>query len=245
MYYDQKDYDVRCEWGAEGLAELLPSSQAIVIVDVLSFSTCVDIAVNNGAVVYPYRSRDRTAVDYARTRNALLANFNRDYEEGGYSLSPSSLVDISPGTSLVLPSPNGSTLSLSSGNLPTFAGCLRNASVLANKQQQYGTGISIVPAGERWKKQETLRLAIEDLVGAGAIIHALKGSRSPEAVSAATVYNEFKDKLGLILGASSFGKELIGRGFERDVRLAAALDVSNSVPMLVEEAYRSPLSQTS
>ena len=206
MYYDQKDHDVRCKWGAEGLAELLPSSQAIVIVDVLSFSTCVDIAVNNGAVVYPYRSRDRTAVDYARTRNALLANFNRDYEEGGYSLSPSSLVDISPGTSLVLPSPNGSTLSLSSGNLPTFAGCLRNASVLANKQQQYGTGISIVPAGERWKKQETLRLAIEDLVGAGAIIHALKGSRSPEAVSAATVYNEFKDKLGLILGASSAGK---------------------------------------
>ena len=45
MYYDQKDYDIRCEWGAEGLSELLPGSRAIVIVDVLSFSTCVDIAV--------------------------------------------------------------------------------------------------------------------------------------------------------------------------------------------------------
>ena len=245
MYYDQKDYDIRCEWGAEGLSELLPGSHAIVIVDVLSFSTCVDIVVENGAMVYPYRCKDRTAAEYAWARNAIMANFNREYEGGGYSLAPSSLVDIPPGTSLVLPSPNGSALSLSTGNVPTFAGCLRNASVLANKLQQYGTGISIIPAGERWKKQQTMRPAIEDLVGAGAIIHALKGSRSPEAVSAVAVFKEFKGKLESILSESSSGRELIGRGFERDVRLAAALDVSNRVPMLVEEAYRSPLAQTS
>ena len=154
MYYDQKDYDIRCEWGAEGLSELLPGSHAIVIVDVLSFSTCVDIAVENGAMIYPYRCKDRTAAEYARARNAIMANFNREYEGGGYSLAPSSLVDIPPGTSLVLPSPNGSALSLSTGNVPTFAGCLRNASVLANKLQQYGTGISIIPAGERWKNSK-------------------------------------------------------------------------------------------
>ena len=245
MYYDQRDYDIRCEWGAEGLAELLPSSRAIVIVDVLSFSTCVDIAVGNGAMVYPYRCKDRTAVDFARARNAHMANFNRDIEGGGYSLAPSSLVNIPPGTSLVLPSPNGSTLSLSTGNVPTFAGCLRNASALANKVQQYGTGISIIPAGERWKEQQTLRPAIEDLIGAGAIIHALKGSRSPETESAAAVFSKLKGKLESILKESSSGRELIGRGFERDVQLAAVLDVSNSVPMLVAEAYRSPLAQTS
>ena len=90
-----------------------------------------------------------------------------------------------------------------------------------------------------------MRPAIEDLVGAGAIIHALKGSRSPEAVSAVAVFKEFKGKLESILSESSSGRELVGRGFERDVRLAAALDVSNRVPMLVEEAYRSPLAQTS
>ena len=99
MYYDQKNYDIRCEWGAEGLSELLPGSRAIVIVDVLSFSTCVDIAVENGAMIYPYRCKDRTAAEYARARNAIMANFNREYEGGGYSLAPSSLVDIPPGTS--------------------------------------------------------------------------------------------------------------------------------------------------
>lgn len=238
MYYDQRTFDIRCEWGAEGLSALLPGSRAVVVVDVLSFSTSVDIAVDNGAIVYPYRSKDHTAADYARSRNALLANFTREFEGGGYSLSPSSLVDIPAGTALVLPSPNGSTLSLSTGDTPTFAGSLRNATALAGVLQQYETGISIIPAGERWKEQQTLRPAVEDLVGAGAIIHALKGARSPEAETAAAVYNKFKDDLISLLNASGSGKELIGRGFGEDVRLAAAHDASNCVPVLKDEAYQ-------
>ncbi len=146
------------------------------------------------------------------------------------------LLDIPAGTSLVLPSPNGSTLSLSTGEVPTFAGSLRNASALANVLRKFGTGISIIPAGERWKDQKTLRPAIEDLIGAGAIIHALKGSRSPEA--AAVVFNEFKSKLATILRQSSSGKELIGRGFENDIGLATALDESDCIAMLSGNAYR-------
>ena len=239
MYYDQDSFDIRCEWGEEGLQELLPASRAVVIVDVLSFSTSVDIAAGNGALVYPYRTKDHSAAAYARSRDALLANSTREFEGGGYSLSPSSLVDIPAGTALVLPSPNGSTLSLSTGETPTFAGCLRNASALAGVLQRYGSGISIIPAGERWKKQQTLRPAIEDLVGAGAVIHALEGSRSPEAETAACAFAAFRDDLPLVIGASGSGKELIGRGFEEDVWLAAALDASDCVPVLKDGAYRS------
>lgn len=238
MYYDQGTFDIRCEWGTEGLSALLPGSKAVVIVDVLSFTTSVDVAVGNGATVYPYRSKDHTAAEYARSRNALLANTTREFEGGGYSLSPSSLVDIPAGTALVLPSPNGSTLSLSTGDVPTFAGSLRNASALASVLQYYETGISIIPAGERWKEQQTLRPAFEDLLGAGAIIHALKGTRSPEAETAAAVFDACRDNLASLLHASGSGKELIGRGFEEDVRLAADLDASSSVPVLKDEAYR-------
>ena len=238
MYYDQNAFDIRCEWGAEGLSALLPGSRAVVIVDVLSFSTSVDIAVGNGAIVYPYRNRDHTAAEYASSRNALLANTTREFEGGVYSLSPSSLVDIPAGTALVLPSLNGSTLSLSTGDVPTFAGSLRNASALAGVLQRYETGISIIPAGERWKEQQTLRPAFEDLAGAGAIIHALKGTRSPEAETAAAVFGACKDNLPSLLHASGSGKELIGRGYGEDVRLAAALDASSSVPVLKDEAYR-------
>ena len=45
MYFDQAEYDLRCEWGMQGLLALAPDSDAVVIVDVLSFSTAVDIAV--------------------------------------------------------------------------------------------------------------------------------------------------------------------------------------------------------
>lgn len=239
MYYDQGSFDIRCEWGLEGLQELLPVSRAVVIVDVLSFTTSVDVAAGNGALVYPFRSRDHSAAAYARSRNALLANATREFEGGGYSLSPSSLVDIPAGTALVIPSPNGSALSLSTGDTSTFAGCLRNATALAGVLRQYESGISIIAAGERWKQQQTLRPAIEDLLGAGAVIHALEGTRSPEAETAASVFEAFRDDLVSVLCASGSGKELIGRGFEADVRLAAALDASRCVPVLKDGAYRS------
>ncbi len=238
MYFDQGPFDIRCEWGMEGLQELRSVSRAVVIVDVLSFSTCVDIAAGNGAIVYPYRSKDQTAAAYARSRDALMANATREFERGGYSLSPSSLVDIPSGTALVLPSPNGSALSLATGDTPTYAGCLRNATALAGFLQRYETGISIIPAGERWKQQQTLRPAIEDLIGAGAVIHALEGTRSPEAETAARVYEAFRDDLATVLCTSGSGKELIGRGFATDVRHAAALDASGCVPVLKDGAYR-------
>ena len=42
MFYDQAEFDIRCEWGIEGLEKLAIISDVVIIVDVLSFSTCVD-----------------------------------------------------------------------------------------------------------------------------------------------------------------------------------------------------------
>src|SRR5262245_59235396 len=98
-YADQHAYSVRCEWGADGIAALGPSSDVIVVVDVLSFGTCVDIAVGRGALVYPYRRNDTTAEQYARSLDAILASTHRD-STIGYSLSPASLQTIPTGTRL-------------------------------------------------------------------------------------------------------------------------------------------------
>jgi 2-phosphosulfolactate phosphatase len=237
-FFDQHEYDIRCEWAIEGITALVPTSDAVIIVDVLSFSTAVDIAVGNGATVYPYRLRDESAVAYAESLGALLASPTRN-ATSGYSLAPSSLLEIPPGTRLVLPSPNGSTLSLATGHTPTFTGCLRNAAAVAAAAQKLGTRISVIPAGERWQ-DGTLRPAIEDLIGAGAIVHHLAGTKSPEALAAESVYKTFAPNLLQCLQQCTSGKELIALGFATDLPLAAALNASNSTPLLINAAYTTP-----
>lgn len=236
MFYDQREFDLRCEWGKVGVSQLLPHSDAIVIVDVLSFSTCVDIAVGNGAIVYPYQWKDESAKDYANSLDAILANPRHKFDTS-YSLSPASLVHLPAGSRLVLPSPNGSSLSLATGQTPTFAGCLRNAEAVAQTIQQFGKRISIIPAGEKWM-DGSLRWAIEDLIGAGAIIHFLPGKKSPEAKLAEATFLHFQADLLSYLQQCSSGKELIGKGFSIDVNLAAALNQSNAVPILADRAYQ-------
>jgi 2-phosphosulfolactate phosphatase len=58
VIFDQAEYALRCEWGASGVRQLAAISDVLIVVDVLSFSTAVDIAVSNGAIVFPYGSRD-------------------------------------------------------------------------------------------------------------------------------------------------------------------------------------------
>ncbi|QIR35792.1 hypothetical protein HCG51_02835 [Tolypothrix sp. PCC 7910] len=234
MIFDQAEFNLRCEWGVQGVVKLAPISDVIIIVDVLSFSTATEIATNNGAIIYPYQWRDDSAIDYAKSVKAELSKGRMS--QAGYSLSPASLTKISAGTRLVIPSPNGSTLTLLTGNTPTIAGCLRNCAAVAKFAQKYGTKISVIPAGEKWE-DGTLRPAWEDLMGAGAILSVLDGSLSPEAETAVTTFAAFKhDLLGYFKKCSS-GKELIAKDYELDVELAAALNVSECVPLLIDNAY--------
>ncbi len=235
MFTDQAEFDVRCEWGEHGAAALAPTSGAVIIIDVLSFTTCVDIAVHNGAVVYPFRWRDERAAEFARSVGALLAEPKR--AAGGYSLSPRSLLDIPAGTRLVLPSPNGAALTLAANSPHILAGCLRNARAVALAAARFGPRIAVIPAGERWRDDQSLRPSFEDLVGAGAVIHYLRGTRSPEAESALAAFRAARGRLEELLYGCASGKELVERGFVEDVRLAAQLDVSETAPILADGAY--------
>ena len=246
MTFNQSEFNIKLEWGLPGIEQLAPVSDVIIIVDVLSYSTCVDIAVSNGAIIYPYKYKDDSSVDYAKSLRAELAN--RDRSSSGYTLSPVSLKNIPTGTMLVLPSPNGATLSLATGNVTTICGGLRNAKAVAEYAMSTGKNVSVIPAGERWQDQYeskgTIRFTIEDLIGAGAIIYFLKGSLSPESKSALAVYESVKDNLPEEIKKCSSGKELIERGFEDDVNLACELNVSECVPVLKDKAYRNVI-QTS
>ena len=45
---------VLAEWGMAGLEALRDRVATLVIVDLLSFSTAVDVAISRGATVYPF-----------------------------------------------------------------------------------------------------------------------------------------------------------------------------------------------
>lgn len=234
MFYDQSEFDIRCEWGLKGVETLAPISDAIVIVDVLSFSTSIDVATSRGAFVFPYRWKDESALEYARSIGAELADPTR--KPGTWSLSPSSLASIPTGTKLVLPSPNGSPLSLATAKTPTFAGCIRNAQAVARACLQFGKRISVIAAGERWPDQ-TLRPSIEDWIAAGAIISFLPGSPSPEAQLAKNAFQTSQENIGEKLRTCSSAKELIERGFLSDVEFAMQFNVSANVPILRDGFY--------
>ena len=100
MTFTQSQFDIRCEWGEKGVKQLAPISDVVIIIDILSFSTCIDIATKRGAMVFPYQWKDDSAREFAKSMNAELAEKRGG---SGYSLSPASLTQISRDTLLVLP----------------------------------------------------------------------------------------------------------------------------------------------
>jgi 2-phosphosulfolactate phosphatase len=223
-------------WGGAGLTALHDLCDVFVVIDVLCFTTSVDVAVARGAEVLPFPLGKYGADDLARSGEAVLAR-PRAEAAGGPSLSPPSLKALAAGTRLVLPSPNGSALSSMVKDRTAFAGSLRNAGAVAAALQDSGARIAVIAGGEHWPGG-SLRPAIEDLLGAGAIIARLKGRLTPEARSARAAYLDLKDELAATLRGCLSGRELIERGYAGDVEMAAEEDASGAVPGLIDGRYR-------
>jgi 2-phosphosulfolactate phosphatase len=237
---EQAGFDVRFEWGLEGVTTLARASDLVIVVDVFSFSSAVDVATSRGAIIIPAERNDDRARDLAASSGAVLAVERRHLSpRTPYSLSPASFSSIEAGVRVVLPSPNGATIALRAKTLGTsvVAGCLRNAGSVAAAAETFGRRVTVIAAGERWPNG-ALRPALEDLVGAGAIIARLRGSLSPEAAAAVGAFRTFDtfDLAEQLAGCSS-ARELIDAGHPEDVHLAAMLNVSETVPVLRGGAF--------
>ena len=229
---------IACEWGLAGIKAWRESAAVFVIVDVLSFSTTVSVAVDRGATILPFGwGADAAATVEAERRSAIVAS-PRDAGGGRVSLSPASMRRVDRGARILLPSPNGALLSLSTGGVPTISGCLRNADAVARSADDAaGTGtIVVVAAGERWP-DGTLRPALEDWIGAGAIIRRSRAVRNADAQLAVEGYLAVEPRLPELLRDCRSGRELIGRGFAEDVEVALEFNGSAVVPVLRDGAY--------
>jgi 2-phosphosulfolactate phosphatase len=234
--WSQTAYDVRFDWGPTGAAAVASGAAVVVVVDVLSFTTTLSLAVERGIAVLPFPSRDAGQV--AAEHGATLAVGRSRAGPGGISLSPRTLLDPPAGVRrLVLPSPNGSAISsaLAATGATVVGASLRNARAAAAwvGREAAGRPVAVIAAGERWP-DGSLRPALEDLWGAGAVIDALGGtpSISPEATAARTAYASIAGSVRDALALTGSGRELVAAGFPDDVALAVEESVSDAVPVL-------------
>lgn len=237
------------EWGPTG-ATAVPADYAVVV-DVLSFTTTLSVALERGIEVFPFRWRDSRAAEHALRHGATLAvgRFEALSREDArhVSLSPASLSEVEGIERLVLPSPNGSTIAfaLADSGAQVVGACLRNAGAVARwlaPKVADGASVVVVPAGERWY-DDSLRPAVEDLWGAGAVLSGFvepepepEHAASPEARMAVAAWQAVTMPTDLLHCAS--GIELTEAGFVADVAIAAQHDVSEVVPVLVGESFR-------
>ena len=240
--HDQSVHHVRMEWGPTGAVAV--AAEVTVVVDVLSFTTTVGIAVERGLAVLPYVWKDDRAREYAAAHDAVLAVGRLEARDDprGISLSPAEMAAAPLGQTerIVLPSPNGSTIAfaLAGHGAQVVAGSLRNAGAVAAHLAplvREGVACAVVPAGERWG-DGTLRPCVEDLWGAGAVVAGLVDlgvtGLSPEARVAEQAFRAMQPNLASELAGCAGGVELAAAGFADDVAVAAGLDASRVVPVL-------------
>lgn len=248
----QSGAGIRFEWGRAGASRLTVEAACLVVVDVLSFTTTVSVAVERGIRVLPFgwpggpatetEQTDATeaAQGYARQSGARLAvHRNAVTPTTPWSLSPAHLRAAPFVTRLVLPSPNGAAVATAAPpGMQVVAACLRNVTAVSSwlTSRGYGTPghpVAVIAAGERWP-DGTLRPALEDLLGAGALIRELhsrgSGPLSAEAAAAKASYEGTAD-LAHAVATSASGRQLAAMGFVADVAIATEDDVCALVPV--------------
>lgn len=129
-----------------------------------------------------------------------------------------------------------------------LAGAFRNATATARRARmlvESGGAIGVIAAGaHRAATDRSLRPAIEDLLGAGAVLSALDPSAatappacSPDARAARAAFLDARPMLHEALLASPSGRELVALGCADDVANASALDATDLAAQLIDGAF--------
>ncbi|WP_022901002.1 2-phosphosulfolactate phosphatase [Humibacter albus] len=248
----QQPYEVRFDWGRDGLRGIAQGAGVIVVVDAISFTTTVEMGVTLGLEVQPFDGLRHEAEQQDAVGafgDARLAGRRGD---PGVSLSPSSMTEQNVAAfgaaRAVVPSLNGSRLTALAATfgVPVLAASLRNRTAVAqwiiDYQRRLGRRamVSIVAAGEV-RADETLRFAVEDLLTAGAAVDALGkvgvDACSPEAAAACAAYTGLARGIRHMFSASVSGVELLEDDQRADIEVAFQTDVSTTVPVLVDGVY--------
>jgi 2-phosphosulfolactate phosphatase len=221
---------VELAWGVAGVHSLAADCDVLVLVDILSFTTAVSVAVSCGASVRPVGVHE-VLPDIAP--GDVLAG---PRDGPGPTLSPVSLRELRPGQRLVLSSPNGAAIAASLGRVTAVTAALRNASAVVDWLRARGGRIGLVAAGEH-DRDAQWRPSYEDALGAGAIAARLGARCSPQAEAAAVAFRAAESRLADSLRECRSGADLVQSGFAEDVAMAADLDADPVVPVWRDRVF--------
>lgn len=145
---------------------------------------------------------------------------------------------------------NGACVAAAASDSLVLLACLRNASAVADAvlaeqtRRAARTSVAIIAAGELTKGEAAeVRFAVEDQLGAGAVIDALAARgidhTSPEAAAACEGFRGLRGAVRHLLTAGGSGQGLLERGLRDEVLHAAEIDATDAVPVLRDGAFRS------
>lgn len=240
------DSSVHVSWGPTAAALAAARGDVIVVVDVLSFSTTLSIAVAREMTCLVYSAPEIEQLGgpalAAIRLNARPAGSRAASKPAGLSLSPASLLFAEPGQRVMVTSLNGASVVAAASSAPALlVGSLRNATSSARAAAWLlgatrAGRITVVACGEQWSSvaPETagMRPACEDWLGAGAICAGLAElgySLSAEARMAAALWTTDLGFEGLADCVSA--RELRSAGYAADVELALQVDADEKVPV--------------
>lgn len=222
--------------GPEKAARAAARGEIVVIVDTLSFSTTVVTAVSRGVRVYPCTAQDE-AGSIAQALGAEASVRRAEVPtRGRFSLSPLSFERAEAGARVVLASPNGGGCCRAArGAADVWIAGLVNASAVAAALDREDRATTIIACDELGA-DGSRRPALEDRLGAGAILAASHRPRDPAAEEAVAAFREHRAHLCEVLLGCESGEELIESGCREDVLRAVALDRFGVVPVLEDAA---------
>jgi 2-phosphosulfolactate phosphatase len=205
--FDQRRYQVRLDWGAEGLARLAPA-EVVVVVDVLRFSTTVTDAVARGESVPLDASAHAVSINGAAIAEAAAGS--------GATVLLGCLRNARAVAETVLDVQHrrGDRTAVAVIAAGELAGREARAPLRFAVEDQFGAG------------------AVVDALGALGIDHT-----SPDAAAAAEAFRGLRGALRHLLTASGSGQELLERDSRDEVLNAAAVDEASVVPVLRDGVF--------
>jgi 2-phosphosulfolactate phosphatase len=221
-----------------------PRRQAVGVVDVLRATTSLIAMHENGLLRSIISENIQQARQLARANFSLLCGEIRAVPPAGfdYGNSPAELAGLSfKGKSAVMMTTNGTRAIAAAAAAPyVTVGALTNRTAIAKHLLEAAgrrsLDIAIVCAGA----ERGATFALEDTVTAGAVVEAAREADpalhlGDSAWAALHLWRWYRGDAMRAFRQSRHGRSLLDLGFERDLRFAARVDVSQVVPILAVE----------